>query len=260
MSIPISVHVLSDGAAYLWNPPNDSWICSFANFFFILGIIVASPMLFLLALDITSYAIVRTLGIENAHPASSKANLRIITPSTPSTSSTPSPVEGATPSQKSTLLTVVNTQSTTLKHRPKSISIPTNQSLSIEQAMQPFFTTPGGHSAHPNLELAGLFSPPESRTPSPPGDDLKSGGTDSYLHLDHHRANAANEELDEGPTPRAEAQNNALSPPYPRVRVQGTDDANADGGPDGVASANNKDDQHVLLRRRNKTGPTRNLD
>ena len=168
--------------------------------------------------DFTSYAIVRTLGIEHAHPVSSKAGLTI-TPSTPASSAPSSPVD------------TLSRQKSTPKQRPKNISIPSlNQQLTIDQ-VQPFFTTPGGRGANPNLELSGMFSPPESRTPSPP--------SDSYIYLDHQG------------TPRAEDED--APSPSGHARLQGVYDADHTDHRDAdrVAGANDQ----VLLRRR-KGGPT----
>jgi hypothetical protein len=167
---------VNKGTAYLWNPPMDSWVSSLASVFYMMAVIVASPVILLLALvsiagflmprserqladtsvvisgftqDFTSYAIVRTLGIEHAHPVSSK--LSDVSPSpilVTTSASTP-----ATPSRDSAI------------KRPNHISLPQPDTLDIPNP-QIHFTTPSSG----NFQLAGvgLFSPPQSRTPSPP--------------------------------------------------------------------------------------------
>lgn len=150
LMVSVDVHIVlrqvNIGAAHLWNPSDSSWIASIAAIFYALAIAVASPVILLVALDFTSYAIVRTLGIDNAHPTSSK---RL-------ESSTP--VLEADPAASASVIKGKG-------RKPSAIAIPP-PSLDAGTPPQIYFTTPGAA----NLKLAGvgLFSPPHSRTPSPP--------------------------------------------------------------------------------------------
>ncbi|KAG8797928.1 hypothetical protein FRC17_007605 [Serendipita sp. 399] len=143
LDVQVFLKHVNNSAAYLWDPPYGSWVQSVSHMFFVMGIATASPVILLIALDFTSYAIVRTLGIENAHPVSSR---RLETPSpTSETEATTTSLKGPAPAHR----------------RPSQISIPP-PSLSVTPPHE-FFTTPGG------LQAAGLnlFSPPHSPPPSP---------------------------------------------------------------------------------------------
>lgn len=41
---------VNNGAAYLWNPPCDSWVSRFASVFYVMALLVASPVILLVAL------------------------------------------------------------------------------------------------------------------------------------------------------------------------------------------------------------------
>lgn len=143
--------------SYLSYPPPNSWIWTFAFMFRLLGLLCVVPMLCLALLvshplrysatrialqeseptgqDITSYAIVRTLGIPYTHPASSKC--------------------------------VVSMQPE--KTSPRMSKESSDSSLSVsELPSKPseYFTTPG-EGASLGLAGFGLWSPPATRPSSP---------------------------------------------------------------------------------------------
>ncbi|KAG8749781.1 hypothetical protein FRC14_001101 [Serendipita sp. 396] len=144
LDVQVFFQQVNHSAAYLWDPPYGSWVRSVSHLFYVMGIAAASPVILLIALDFTSYAIVRTLGIENAHPVSSRRT------------ESPSPV-----SEIDATATSLKGSAHLHHHRPRQISIP-SPSLSVTPPHE-YFTTPGG------LQAAGLtlFSPPHSPPSSP---------------------------------------------------------------------------------------------
>jgi len=147
--------------SYLWNPPYDSWVTRLASTFFALSLFCVSPIVFLLALDFTSYAIVRTLGIENAHPVSKGSPQ-----STTATSIVVTEPQSPPPSRKPTMTITIPSNSTGLHPKQFDQTGHMDHIDHTDHFDHRVFATPGSA----NLELAGvgLFSPPESRTPSPP--------------------------------------------------------------------------------------------
>jgi len=144
------IYAALDCMSYLHRPPPGSWIVRAAATFRILAFLLILPCIFLTALDVASYLIVRTLGADSAHTLEPVNGTSDYSPGE-------SNLDGISPGP------TIDEES----RKPPNIMLPPQfNAPGIQAHQETYFATPlDGNFA---LSGEGIFSPPESRASSPP--------------------------------------------------------------------------------------------
>ncbi|KAH8814789.1 hypothetical protein DL96DRAFT_1471742 [Flagelloscypha sp. PMI_526] len=149
-SIPaLPVHLWNYYVEYLWHYEPNSWIATTAYTCRIMSIIIATPLVILAILDITSYAIARILGVIAETKISSTGDGYVPEDSV---------AMNGHPSGETPLIEVTPISPTVADRRASTANLPSLDTSSPH----PFFASEGE-----KLSGVGEFSPAASRPPSP---------------------------------------------------------------------------------------------